>query len=110
VDDHGCQIQLFDGKTGTRLGDPIKLLTVSANQCDGTEGPVEPRNTLRFTPDRQLVLGSIIVSRVLTSTSEREVTETLCRSVDANLTRTEWATYVPNQPYHKLCERYPARR
>ncbi len=36
--------------------------------------------------------------------SERDV----CKEVAANMSRTEWATYLPGQPYEKTCAAYPS--
>jgi WD40 repeat protein len=106
----GCQVQLFDGRTGARLGEPVAVYTASAYICDGYSYAPKPSDTLRFTSDGDLLLRSTVIPGVLTGTNERQVTETLCRSVGANLTRAEWQTYIPSQPYRTLCERYPTTR
>jgi hypothetical protein len=64
--------------------------------------------SVAFSADgRWLVSGSDDDTMRLWIVSLEDLAEIGCRQVRRNLTRTEWAKYLPEQPYRQTCAQWP---
>jgi len=96
--DEAGNVILWDTDSGTEIGHPL---------VDGSSV-----HSMAFSPDgRTLATGDYLGEIVLWSLpswheSLRSLTGVLCPEVRGNLTRAQWARYVPGEPHMKLCPAY----
>lgn len=86
-------LQLWDTTTQQPLGGPLPT-------------PAEPIASLAFSPDNTTLFaaGSHVPLRRYTVDPTRIIQQVCVRAGNEDLTRAEWATYVPDAPYRKVCD------
>ncbi|MFI1353171.1 hypothetical protein ACH4TV_06240 [Streptomyces sp. NPDC020898] len=85
-------IQLWDTTTQQPLGDPLP-------------SPGEPVASLAFSPDSATLYagGGHVPLHRHTVDPARAIARVCARAGNKDLTRSEWATYVPDAPYRRVC-------
>ncbi len=85
-------IQLWDTTTQQPLGDPLP-------------SPGEPVASLAFSPDSATLYagGGHVPLHRHTVDPARAAAHVCARAGNKDLTRSEWATYVPDAPYRRVC-------
>ncbi|MDX3645003.1 WD40 repeat domain-containing protein, partial [Streptomyces sp. MB09-02B] len=86
-------VQLWDTTTQQPLGGPLP-------------SPGERIASLAFTPDNTALLvgGGHVPLHRHTVAPARTVAQVCARAGDEDLTRGEWDTYVPDEPYRRVCD------
>jgi WD40 repeat protein len=88
-------VQLYDTSSWTRLAE------IPSEAPEGVvEGWLRPDGLAVAVNTEQGVAEWTLVPKQLAAAA--------CELAGRNLTRAEWATYLPDQPYHRSCPDYPA--
>jgi DNA-binding beta-propeller fold protein YncE len=92
----GAEAQLWDVATLEPIGEPMQVGVVGnfyvyANN-DGSE----------------MVTGTTNGHAVAWDLNIADWSDTACRLAGRNLTKSEWARYLPTEPYHATCPQWPA--
>jgi WD40 repeat protein len=88
-------VRLWDVATGQPVGLPFAEHTAAVT-------------SVAFSPDGQtLASGSEDGAILLWDVSLASWQARACTNAGRNLSRAEWAQYLPGQPYHKTCEQWP---
>jgi WD40 repeat protein len=99
-----------DGRTLASSGSDstVRLWDVRARRALGAplSQPAGPQSSVAFSGG-VLVTASIdevlLWDPILWSGDRRALTERVCDAVGRDLTRAEWAQFVPSEPYHETC-------
>jgi hypothetical protein len=88
-------IILWDVASRRQIGEP---LTGHTDRIDG----------VAFSPDGTTLASGSLDHTIILWPHDVEVLSTrLCDIVGRNLTESEWATFLPNEPYRKTCPQWP---
>jgi WD40 repeat protein len=105
-----------DGKTLASVdakGDVVLWDTATRSQLGQLSGDGYQIDSVAFSPDgKTLVSGDehgnvALVPSLYWAGSFGQVQKILCTEVRANLTRAQWAQYVPGEPYQAICPGNP---
>jgi WD40 repeat protein len=102
-----------DGKTlaSSSTDKTVILWDVESRQSIGEpqRGHTEAVFSLAFSPDdTKLASGSLDQTIMLWDVTPDSWTTTACNLVRRNFTQTEWQQYFANEPYRKICPKWPA--
>jgi WD40 repeat protein len=89
--------QLWDTATLEPIGQPLLL------DANGRSGYVD-----RDAPGDRAVIGGGGGTLLVWDLDVRHWKDTACNIAGRNLTRAEWAQYLPGDPYHATCPQWPA--
>jgi len=98
--------------TGTSLGD-AGIWNADDGQQFANLGEGSEVFGVAFSPDGQvLAIGSengsvMLLRQTVSNPTQRFFVHVICGKVRGNMTRAQWANYVPGQPYQKTCTAYP---
>jgi WD40 repeat protein len=92
----GGRVDLWDTATLQPVGEPLSITT-----ADGYSAVANPRGT-------KVVFGSWQGVTPVLDVDPHSWQRTACRIAGRNLTRAEWAQYLPGQTYRATCPQWPA--
>ena len=90
------RIDLWDTATLQPVGEPLTAPTTENSSPSPTRAA------------RRSSIGSYSGITTVLDVDPRSWQRTACRLAGRNLTRTEWAQYLPGQAYRKTCPQWPA--
>ena len=98
----GSLLATAGGDGMVRLWDVATQRQVGPTMNASTAGGV---NAVAFTPDAKLLatLGHDKTVRLWNVTFPSRLEEAMCSIAGHSLTRSEWAAYIPSEPYHRSC-------
>ena len=102
-------VRLYDGTTGEQIGVPIPYGSTAAGLQAlqfGTSAPV----AISSPDDLHFLTGTAgpAESVTLWTVNVDDWETTACRVAGRNLTKAEWAQYLPDRPYRMTCPQWPA--
>jgi WD40 repeat protein len=102
-----------DGEILALGGDGVILWDIQRRQQIGgpLKGPGDVGGeSMAFSPDGRILASGGYGSVILWDVDIESWKERSCRIVNRNLTRSEWAQYLEDEPYHKTCPNVPEGR
>jgi WD40 repeat protein len=95
-------VRLWDIATGSQLGVPLTSSTVGAPLISSTFSNAE--TFVHFTPNGKMLATAGAWVRLWDVAFPRHLLSAVCAIAGRSLSRQEWSTYVPSQPFQQACQ------